>query len=67
MVFDPARAGGIYMAMEYEGVGKTKRDGGNSITLTNQGFVDRSISAVTQSGNRLVGAEPQLGDSTGVF
>jgi photosystem II stability/assembly factor-like uncharacterized protein len=66
MVFDPAQAGEIYMAMEYEGVGKTNNDGEN-ITLTNSGFVDRNISAVTRSGDNLIAVEPQLGESTGVF
>jgi photosystem II stability/assembly factor-like uncharacterized protein len=66
MVFDPAQAGEIYMAMEYEGMGKTNNDG-ESITLTNKGFVDRSISSVTRAGDKLVAVEPQLGESTGVF
>ena len=66
MVFDPAKTGQIYMAMEYEGIGKTNNDG-ESITLTNKGFVDRSISAVTQAGDKLIAVEPQLGESSGVF
>ena len=66
MAFDPAQTGGIYMAMEYEGMGKTNNDG-ESITLTNKGFVDRSISAVTRAGDNLIAVEPQLGESTGVF
>lgn len=66
MVFDPAQAGAIYMAMEYDGMAKTNNDGEN-ITLSNQGFVDRSISSVTRSGDKLIAIEPQLGDSTGVF
>jgi photosystem II stability/assembly factor-like uncharacterized protein len=52
--------------MEYEGVGKTSNDG-ESITLSNQGFVDRSISAVTRAGENLIAVEPQLGESSGVF
>ncbi len=66
MVFDPAQTGEIYMAMEYEGVGKTNNDG-ESISLTNRGFVDRNISSVTAAGGKLVAIEPQLGDSTGLF
>ena len=55
------------MAMEYEGIGKTSNDGEN-ISLSNKGFVDRSISAVAQMGSKLlVALEPQLGESTGVF
>jgi photosystem II stability/assembly factor-like uncharacterized protein len=66
MVFDPVQTGAIYLAMEYEGIGKTNNDG-EKITLANQGFVDRSISSVTVSGDRMVAVEPQLGESTGVF
>jgi photosystem II stability/assembly factor-like uncharacterized protein len=66
MAFDPAQTGGIYMAMEYEGIGKTSNDG-EIIKLSNNGFVDRSISSVTRSGERLVAVEPQLGESSGVF
>ena len=66
MVFDPVRAGGIYMAMEYEGIGKTNNEG-DDITLSNMGFVDRSISSVTRSGDKLIAVEPQLGESSGVF
>jgi photosystem II stability/assembly factor-like uncharacterized protein len=66
MVFDPAQTGEIYMAMEYEGIGKTSNDG-ESIKLSNKGFVDRSISAVALSGDRLIAVEPQLGESSGVF
>lgn len=66
MVFDPSKTGEIYMAMEYEGIGKTSNDG-ESITLSNKGFVDRSISAVTQSADRLMAVEPSLGESSGVF
>ncbi len=66
MVFDPKQTGEIYMAMEYEGIGKTNNDG-ESIALSNKGFVDRSISGVTRSGDRFVAVEPQLGESSGIF
>ena len=66
MVFDPAKAGAIYMAMEYEGIGRTNNAGEN-IALSNNGFVDRSISSVTRSGSKLIAVEPQLGESSGVF
>jgi photosystem II stability/assembly factor-like uncharacterized protein len=66
MVFDPAKSGEIYMAMEYEGIGKTDNDGEN-ITLSNNGFVDRSISSVTRSGDKFIAVEPSLGESTGIF
>jgi len=66
MVFDPSRAGSMYLAMEYEGVGMSS-DGADSVKMINQGFVNRSISSVTRSGDRLMALEPQLGDSSGIF
>jgi hypothetical protein len=35
--------------------------------MINKGFVDRSISAVGQSGDRLLAVEPQLGETSGIF
>ena len=66
MVFDPDKAGEIYMAMEYEGIAKTNNDG-DSIALSNDGFVDRNITSVTKSGDRLIAIEPSVGESTGLF
>ena len=66
MVFDPSRAGSMYLAMEYEGVGMSS-DGADSVKMINKGFVDRSISAVGQSGDRLLAVEPQLGETSGIF
>lgn len=66
LTFDPAREQNMYLALEYEGVGKSD-NGGDNIRLINNGFVDRSISSVTVSGNNLVAIETQEGESTGIF
>jgi photosystem II stability/assembly factor-like uncharacterized protein len=66
MVFDPAKAGGMFLAMEYEGVGMSN-DGADNVKMINNGFVDRSISAVAQSGERLMAVEPQLAETSGIF
>jgi photosystem II stability/assembly factor-like uncharacterized protein len=66
MVFDPAHSGSMYMAMEYQGVGMSS-DGAESVKMINNGFVDRSISSVARSGDRLLALEPQLGDTSGIF
>jgi photosystem II stability/assembly factor-like uncharacterized protein len=66
IVFDPARPNSMYMAMEYEGVGKTD-DGGETIKTIDNGFVDRQISSVTKSGSKFVAIEPQVGETTGIF
>ena len=66
IAFDPARPNSMYMAMEYEGVGKTD-DGGETIRTIDNGFVDRQISGVTKSGSKFVAIEPQVGETTGIF
>ena len=66
IVFDPEKSGAMYMAMEYEGIGKTFDDG-DKITLSNSGFVDRNISWVTRAGDKMIAIEPSLGESTGMF
>lgn len=66
IAFDPAQPTTMYMAMEYEGLGKTQ-NGGESVQPIVSGFVDRQINAVTKSGNRFVAIEPQVGESTGIF
>jgi photosystem II stability/assembly factor-like uncharacterized protein len=66
LVFDPAQPGQMFLAMEYEGIGKSK-DSGDAIKMINHGFVDRSISSATQSGGKLLAIEPSLGESTGLF
>jgi photosystem II stability/assembly factor-like uncharacterized protein len=66
MVFDPAEPRTMYVAMLHEGLGKSQ-DGGQTIQPINDGFVDRYINAMTQSGNQLVAIEEQEGDTTGIF
>ncbi len=66
IAFDPSHPGTMYMALEYEGIGKSD-NGGDTIKLMNHGFVDRSISSVTRSGDKLVALETQEGDTSGIF
>ncbi len=66
IVFDPANPGSMYMAMEYEGLGRAS-DAGEKIQMLNHGFVDRTISGYTVAGDELIALETQLGESTGVF
>ena len=66
IAFDPTHPGTMYMALEYEGIGKSE-DGGETIKLLNHGFVDRSISSVTRAGDKLVALETQAGETSGLF
>lgn len=66
MAFDPSNPQVLYTALQYEGIGKSE-NGGERIVPVNHGFVDRVISAVTISGDKLVAIETQEGDSTGIF
>lgn len=66
IVFDPANPGSMYMAMEYEGLGRAS-DAGEKIKMLNHGFVDRSISSVATAGDKLIALETQLGESSGIF
>ena len=66
MTFDPSRPGNMYLALEYDGIGKSE-NGGEAIKLTNEGFVDRSIASETRSGDKLYAIETQEGESTGIF
>ncbi len=66
LTFDPAHAQSMYLALEYEGIGKSD-SGGANIKLVNNGFVDRAISSLTVSGKKLVAIETQEGESTGIF
>jgi photosystem II stability/assembly factor-like uncharacterized protein len=66
IAFDPLQPKNMYLAMEYEGVGKTD-DGGETIKPVNNGFVDRQISAVTVSGSKFVAVEAQGGEGTSIF
>jgi photosystem II stability/assembly factor-like uncharacterized protein len=66
VTFDPSHPHSMYLAMEYEGIAKSDDDG-ETIRPMNNGFVDRNISAVTLSGNRLIAIDGQNGDTTGIF
>ncbi len=66
IAFDPAHPGRMYLALEYEGVGRSD-NGGETIQLVNHGFVDRSISSVTHAGDKLIAIETQEGDTSGIF
>lgn len=66
MAFDPTRPGSLYLAIENEGIGKSA-NGGDTVQLMNHGFVDRTISSVAKSGNRLLALETQLGGTSGIF
>ena len=66
IVFDPLNPGSMYMAMEYEGLSRAS-DTGEKIKMLNHGFVDRTISAVTAAGDKLIALETQLGETSGLF
>jgi photosystem II stability/assembly factor-like uncharacterized protein len=66
LAFDPAQPKHVFLALEHEGVGSSQ-NGGESINLINEGFIDRVISSLTLSGNKLVAVEPQNGASSGIF
>jgi photosystem II stability/assembly factor-like uncharacterized protein len=66
IALDPSHPKSMYLAMEYEGIGKTDDDG-ETIRPINNGFVDRDISAVTVSGKKLFAVETQQGETSGIF
>ncbi len=66
LALDASRPGTMYLALEYEGVGKTN-NGGDQIYLADNGFVDRVISSVSTSGHRLFAVETQEGETSGLF
>ncbi|HLH04717.1 MAG TPA: hypothetical protein VKX25_18265 [Bryobacteraceae bacterium] len=66
IVFDPSQPGRMYLAFEYEGLGRSD-NGAETIQPINKGYVDRSISAVARAGDKLVAVETQEGDTTGIF
>jgi len=61
LAFDPSQTRTMYLALEYEGVGKSDNSG-ESIRLVNDGFADRNVSSVTTSGSRLYAVEGATGD-----
>lgn len=66
LAFDPADPKNMYLALEYEGLGKSM-NGGDSVNLINNGFVDRVISSASASGKKLIAVETQEGETTGIF
>jgi photosystem II stability/assembly factor-like uncharacterized protein len=66
MVLDPRSPAQMYIALEYDGIGKSF-DGGQQISLANNGYVDRAISAVARSGSKLVAIEAQNDGTSGIF
>lgn len=66
LAFNAASPYSMYLAFEYEGIGKSN-DQGDVVELVNNGFVDRRITAVASSGKRLLALEGQEGDSSGLF
>lgn len=66
MALDPADPSRIYLALKDDGIGKSN-NGGQQINLTNSGFVDRTISGITRSGNRFVAVESQNRATSGLF
>lgn len=66
IAFDPAQPQVMYLAMLNAGIGKSQ-DSGQVIQPINEGFTDRFINWVTESGKNLVAIEGQEGDTTGIF
>ncbi len=66
LAFDPSDPKNMYLALEYEGLGKST-NGGDSVNLVNNGFVDRVISSASASGKKLIAVETQEGETTGIF
>ncbi len=66
IAFDPSHPGSMYMALEYEGMGKSD-NGGETIRPINNGFVDRTIASETRSGDKLFAIETQEGETSGIF
>lgn len=66
LAFDPTRPGTMYLAFEYEGLGKSD-NAGEQINLINNGFVDRVISSISVSDHKLFAIETQEGETSGLF
>ncbi|HEX3681066.1 MAG TPA: hypothetical protein VHU83_00895 [Bryobacteraceae bacterium] len=66
LAFNRAAPYSMYLALEYEGVGKSN-DGGSAIELVDNGFVNRQITALTLAGNKLLALETQEGETSGLF
>lgn len=66
MAFNRAAPYSMYLALEYEGIGKSN-NGGAAIELVDKGFVDRRITGLTVAGNKLLAFESQGGEGSGLF
>jgi photosystem II stability/assembly factor-like uncharacterized protein len=66
MVLNSANPNHLYLALKDDGIGMSQ-NGGEHISLTNHGFVDRAISGVTRSGSRFVAIEAQNSASSAIF
>jgi photosystem II stability/assembly factor-like uncharacterized protein len=66
LIFDATHPGSLYLALQYEGLGRS-HDDGEAIDPINHGFVDRVVNSVTLSGRRMVAVETQLGETSGLF
>ncbi len=66
VVFDPKEKRRMFLALEGLGI-YTSDDQGDTMAPLNNGFIDRRLTSVTLSGDRLVAVEPQIGDTTGLF
>lgn len=66
IAFDPTQPKTMYFAIEDEGIGKSL-DSGETIQLTNKGFVSRTLNAVTVSGSMLYAVDALDGETTGLF
>lgn len=66
LAFDPLHPQKIFVALEYDGVGESD-NGGEQINIVDNGFVDRVISSVTTSGEKLIAVETQEGETSGLF
>lgn len=66
LAFDAAKPDIVYLALDVEGLAKSE-NGGETIKPIINGFVDRVIGAVANSGKKIVAIETQEGDTTGFF
>jgi photosystem II stability/assembly factor-like uncharacterized protein len=66
IAFDPAQPKTIYFAVEDDGIGKSF-DSGETIQLTSEGFVSRTINSVTVAGNMFYAVDALDGETTGLF
>jgi photosystem II stability/assembly factor-like uncharacterized protein len=66
IALDHAHPGTMYIAFEYDGLGKSANRA-ETIDPIDNGFVDRQIADITVSGPELVAIEPDAGETTAIF